>query len=131
MDEFLKQQRLRIIDQSQIEAAVARWSLLQKKVVFTNGCFDLIHPGHIHTLSAAKSFGDVLIIGLNSDASVKRLKGENRPIKNEYSRALLLASLSMVDAVVLFEDEMKSWGGEIQIVPFLDGHSSTALINKT
>jgi len=161
MEVSLKHLSQKILDQSALPAAIARWSLLNKKVVFTNGCFDLIHPGHIHTLSAAKAFGDVLIVGLNSDASVRRLKGEGRPVKNEESRALLLVALTMVDAVVIFEDdtpleliklvqpdvlvkggdyeeekivgykEMNSWNGKVEIVPFLDGHSSTSLINKT
>jgi len=161
MEESLKHLRSKILEGNSLQAELARWSLKNNTVVFTNGCFDLIHPGHIHTLTLAKSFGDKLIVGLNSDASVKRLKGENRPVKDEQSRGLLLASLSMVDVVVLFEEdtpleliksvrpavlvkggdykaeeivgyeEMKTWSGKVEIVPFLEGHSSTSLINKT
>lgn len=133
---------------------------MNKKLIFTNGCFDILHPGHLHTLGAAKAMGDILIVGLNTDASVKRLKGEMRPIKHHASRSQILAALSVVDAVVLFKDdtplalikkikphilvkggdykaedvvgydEMLSWSGEVKIVPFLEGHSSTALIEK-
>ena len=75
------------------------------KVVFTNGCFDILHRGHVEYLSKAADRGDVLVVGLNTDASVKRLKGEGRPVNNEESRALVLASLSFVDAVVLFDED--------------------------
>ena len=75
------------------------------KVVFTNGCFDILHRGHVEYLSKAADMGDVLVVGLNTDASVKRLKGEGRPINDEQARALVLASLSFVDAVVLFDED--------------------------
>ena len=84
---------------------IYQWKFFSKKIVFTNGCFDLLHAGHIHSLNQAAALGDKLIVGLNSDASVKRLKGENRPIQQEQNRALILASLSMVDAVVIFEED--------------------------
>src|SRR6187549_272314 len=80
-----------------------RWRLHNKKIVFTNGVFDILHEGHIASLSEAASFGHVLIVAVNSDASVKRLKGESRPVNHENSRALLLASLVMTDAVILFD----------------------------
>jgi rfaE bifunctional protein nucleotidyltransferase chain/domain len=81
------------------------WKQAGNKVVFTNGCFDLVHRGHIDSLAKAAEFGDRLIIGLNSDVSVKLLKGENRPLIDQQSRAVLLASLLMVDAVILFDEE--------------------------
>ena len=81
------------------------WKLSAKKVVFTNGCFDLVHRGHIDSLAKAAALGDRLIVGLNSDVSVKLLKGKNRPLIDQKSRAILLASLIMVDAVVLFNEE--------------------------
>jgi len=135
------------------------WKKEGKKVVFTNGVFDLLHKGHIFSLSQAAKQGDVLIIGLNADSSVKRLKGENRPINDQDARALLLASLILVDAVVIFEEdtplklitsvlpdvlvkggdytvdeiagakEVIANGGKVVINPILDGFSTTAIIN--
>ncbi len=137
-----------------------RWRLLNKKIVFTNGVFDILHEGHIASLSEAGGYGHILIVGLNADASVKRLKGESRPINAETSRALLLASLVMVDAVILFEEdtplnlvttilpdvlvkggdytldqivgakEVLANGGEVKINPILDGFSTTGIIEK-
>lgn len=137
-----------------------RWRLLNKKVVFTNGCFDILHRGHIEILSQAAASGDVLIVGINSDASVKRLKGNDRPVNDESFRALMLASLTIIDAVVLFEEdtplnlinliqpdvllkggdyaieqivgaeEVIKNGGEVKIVPFVKGYSTTTLIQK-
>ena len=131
-----------------------------KKIVFTNGCFDLIHQGHVDYLAKASDLGDVLIIGLNTDASVQRIKGKNRPVQDEYSRALILASFSFVDAVVYFNDDnpyeliktiqpdvlvkgsdykaedivgydiVKAKGGEIITMDYLPGFSTTALIEK-
>ncbi|HMU10303.1 MAG TPA: D-glycero-beta-D-manno-heptose 1-phosphate adenylyltransferase [Ferruginibacter sp.] len=139
---------------------VKRWRLHNKKIVFTNGVFDILHEGHIASLSEAASFGHVLIVGVNTDASVKRLKGESRPVNNENSRALLLASLLMTDAVILFEEdtplnliatilpdvlvkggdytidqivgakEVMANGGEVKIVPILEGFSTTSIIQK-
>lgn len=82
-----------------------QWKQAGDTVVFTNGCFDLVHCGHIDSLAKAAALGDRLIVGLNSDVSVKLLKGENRPLIDQQSRAILLASLLMVDAVILFDDE--------------------------
>ena len=84
---------------------LSRWRFLQKKIVFTNGCFDLLHAGHVDYLVKASQLGDMLAIGLNSDASVKGLKGANRPINDLKARALVLAALGMVDAVIIFDDE--------------------------
>jgi rfaE bifunctional protein nucleotidyltransferase chain/domain len=82
-----------------------KWKQAGDVVVFTNGCFDLVHRGHIDSLAKAAALGDRLIVGLNSDVSVKLLKGENRPLVDQQSRSILLASLLMVDAVILFDDE--------------------------
>ena len=84
---------------------VARWKFFKKQVAFTNGCFDILHEGHIFSLSQAAKEGDVLIVGVNSDASTKRLKGPSRPINSEHSRSQILASLFIVDAVVIFEED--------------------------
>src|SRR6476469_10243769 len=92
-------------DQDSIQQQVARWRLLVKKLVFTNGCFDILHTGHIASLMEAAQHGDVLIVGVNADSSVKTLKGPERPLNNEESRALLLASLAVVDAVIIFPED--------------------------
>lgn len=81
------------------------WRFKNQKIVFTNGCFDILHQGHIHLLSTAADFGNKLIIGLNTDDSVKRLKGNNRPLQDEKSRMFVIASLHFVDAVILFEED--------------------------
>lgn len=139
----------------------AQWRLLSKKIAFTNGVFDILHPGHIFSLSQAAKEADYLIVGLNADASVKKLKGDNRPVNNQESRALILASLLMVDAVVLFEEETPlelintlmpdvlikggdysveqiagakeviANGGRVVINPLLAGFSTTAIIEKS
>ena len=135
-----------------------QWKKEGKKIVFTNGVFDLLHRGHIFSLTQAAKEGDILVIGLNSDTSVKRLKGDSRPINDQDARALLLAALTMVDAVVIFEEdtplklitsilpdvlvkggdytvdeiagakEVIANGGKIVINPILDGFSTTAII---
>lgn len=132
----------------------------QQKIIFTNGCFDLLHPGHIDYLENAKTLGDILIIGVNSDTSVKRLKGTSRPINSQEHRALILAALQCVDYVVFFEEdtpinlitqikpsilvkggdyridqivgakEVKGNGGIVKSLAFLAGYSSTAIIDK-
>lgn len=139
---------------------VKRWRLLSKKIVFTNGVFDILHDGHIASLTEAALHADVLIVGVNSDASVKRLKGESRPVNNENSRALLLASMLMTDAIVIFEEdtplnlitailpdvlvkggdytidqivgakEVIANGGNVVIAPILEGFSSTSIIER-
>lgn len=142
-----------------ITQKAGQWKKEGRKIVFTNGVFDLLHKGHIFSLSQAAKQGDILIIGLNSDSSVKKLKGDSRPINDQDARALLLAALGMVDAVVFFEEdtpirlitailpdilvkggdytldeiagakEVIANGGKIVINPILDGFSTTAIIN--
>lgn len=138
-----------------------RWRRGQPgRVVFTNGVFDLIHPGHIDVLSAARARGDSLLVGLNTDASVQRLKGPGRPVRTESERAYVLAALEMVDAVVLFDDdtplnlvvalepdvivkggdytvetivgaqEVMARGGEVVVIPLTPGQSTTSIIEK-
>ena len=136
------------------------WQFQGKKIVFTNGCFDILHLGHIDYLSKAKDLGDLLVIGLNTDASVGRLKGENRPIQDEVSRAMVLASLGFVDAVVFFGEDtpynlikttqpdilvkgadykpedivgydiITKKGGEVVTISFLPGYSTSAIESK-
>jgi D-beta-D-heptose 7-phosphate kinase/D-beta-D-heptose 1-phosphate adenosyltransferase len=129
-----------------------------KKIVFTNGCFDLIHVGHVRYLKEAKSQGDILVVGLNTDASVKRLKGASRPLQTEAERAEILAAFDMVDCTVLFDEDtpeklieklrpdvlvkggdwpidkivgskfVMSYGGQVKSLQFVDGHSTSAII---
>jgi D-beta-D-heptose 7-phosphate kinase/D-beta-D-heptose 1-phosphate adenosyltransferase len=150
----------KIYSRSQLITELQRWRLKNKKIVFTNGVFDILHEGHISSLSDAAAYGDILIVGINSDTSVKRLKGESRPVNNEQSRALLLASLLMTDAVILFEEdtpldlitavmpdtlviggdytveqiagakEVIANGGDVKIVPILEGFSTTGIIQR-
>lgn len=131
-----------------------------KKIVFTNGCFDILHRGHVAYLEEAKKLGDLLVIGLNSDASVKRLKGEERPINNEVDRQFVMSRLKSVDFVEIFPEdtplnliskikpqvlvkggdwkidqivggkEVVSWGGDVFSLNFVNGYSTTSLINK-
>jgi len=130
------------------------------RAVFTNGVFDLLHPGHVDLLTAARNRGDALIVGLNTDASVKRLKGPSRPVRNEIDRAYVLAALEAVDCVVLFDQdtplelvlklkpdvivkggdynestivgarEVVAWGGEVAVIPLTPGQSTTTIIEK-
>ena len=141
---------------SDIEKIVQDLKAQNKKIVFTNGCFDILHIGHIKYLQKAKTLGDVLIVGLNSNESVKRLKGESRPINDEYDRAYLLASLEVVDFVVIFEEDTpyelikkiepdvlvkgKDYEGkkvvgsdivkEVKLIDFVEGRSTTAIIER-
>jgi len=157
MKEYLKH---KLISEEDLDRTISRWRFEKHKIVFTNGCFDLIHQGHIDYLAKARSLGDKMIIGLNSDSSVKELKGESRPLKDELSRSLILASLFFVDAVILFSentpfelinrikpdilvkgadydvseivgaDVVLKNGGEVKTIPFLEGYSTTKIIEK-
>jgi rfaE bifunctional protein nucleotidyltransferase chain/domain len=95
----------KILDREQLRRACVVWNFKDMKVVFTNGCFDILHLGHIEYLAKAANLGNVLVIGMNSDLSVHRIKGDSRPINDEYSRSMVLASLEFVTAVVLFDEE--------------------------
>jgi D-beta-D-heptose 7-phosphate kinase/D-beta-D-heptose 1-phosphate adenosyltransferase len=123
---------------------VAAWRTKGLKVGFTNGCFDLLHPGHVSLLAQARAQCDRLVVGLNSDASVKRLKGATRPIQTETARAVVLASLSHVDAVVLFgeatplslvetvvgADVVQRYGGRVHLAKLSPGHSTTNMVAR-
>lgn len=143
-----------LVEQSKI------WRGKGEKIVFTNGCFDLIHLGHIEILARSSDFGDKLIIGVNSDLSIKKLKGENRPIIEESSRIKQLSALEFVDAVVLFDEDtplklietikpdvitkggdytaknivgnevVSQKNGEVIIIPLTQGYSTTSILNK-
>ena len=150
----------KIFDRAVLGNRVAMWRFLNNKIVFTNGCFDILHRGHIEYLSLARDKGAVLIIGLNSDASVKRIKGEGRPVQDEMTRALVLASLRFVDAVMLFDEDtpyelikfvqpdvlvkgadytedtivgadiVKANGGEVVTIPIVEGYSTSLILNS-
>ncbi len=136
------------------------WRSRGKRVVFTNGCFDLLHPGHIAYLTEAKALGDVLVVGLNSDASVRRLKGPKRPLLSQEERRTMLLALRMVDDVAIFDEDtpnaliaalkpdihvkggdynvddlpetavVRAYGGEVKILKFLDGFSTSGIIER-
>lgn len=150
----------KILTYDNLECSLALWRFKNYKIVFTNGCFDIIHHGHIEYLSKAADLGNILIIGLNTDDSVKRLKGQNRPVQDENSRAIILASLSFVNAVILFDEDtpyklinlvqpdvlvkggdykptdivgydiVTSKGGKVITIDFKQGYSSTSVIEK-
>jgi D-glycero-beta-D-manno-heptose 1-phosphate adenylyltransferase len=150
----------KIFDLSGLQHQLSRWRLLGKTVAFTNGCFDIVHQGHIASLSDAAREADFLVVGLNSDASTRRLKGENRPINDQHARATVMATLLMVDAVILFEEdtplnlinairpdvlvkggdytleqivgakEVIETGGRVVINPIVPGFSTTGIIEK-
>ncbi|HTS43233.1 MAG TPA: D-glycero-beta-D-manno-heptose 1-phosphate adenylyltransferase [Puia sp.] len=143
-----------------LQLEVNRWRLFKKTIAFTNGIFDILHEGHIASLSQAASEADYLVVGVNSDASVKRLKGTDRPINGQQSRAIILASLLMVDVVIIFEEdtplelikmimpdvlvkggdytldeivgakEVMANGGKVVINPLVEGFSTTGIIEK-
>lgn len=127
-----------------------------KKIVFTNGCFDILHRGHVEYLQKAKELGDLLVLGLNSDSSVKRLKGESRPINNEKDRAIILSALECVDYIIIFNEDTpleliknlkpdilvkggdykienvvgREYAKETMIIDFVDGYSTTKIIKN-
>lgn len=150
----------KIFDRAVLSNRVAMWRFQMRKIVFTNGCFDILHRGHIEYLSKARDLGDVLIVGLNTDASVRRIKGEGRPVQDEASRALVIASLRFVEAVILFDEDtpydlislvkpdvlvkggdyteetivgadiVKEGGGEVVTIPLVEGYSTSGLLKS-
>ena len=150
----------KISDLPKLKVTMAGWQSEGKKIVFTNGVFDLLHIGHITYMAKAAELGDKLVIGLNSDSSVKRIKGEDRPVNDQNSRAALLAALFFVDAIVVFEEdtpinvitalmpdilvkgadysidnivgakEVTANGGQVKTIDFVEGYSSTSIIQK-
>ena len=150
----------KIKTQKQIEVIAKRLKVQSKKIVFTNGCFDILHRGHVEYLEKAKAAGDVLVVGLNTDKSVKCIKGPDRPVNKEVDRAVVLSGLSAVDYIVLFNEDtplnlikavkpqvlvkggdwksedivgsdiVKASGGKVISIPFVKGYSTTKLLNK-
>lgn len=150
----------KIITVNELKFLKGYWKFKDIKVVFTNGCFDILHKGHIEYLAKASGLGDILVVGLNTDNSIIKIKGPSRPLQDESSRALTLASLQFVNYVILFDDEtpyelikkinpdilvkgsdykkedivgyeiVKKKGGEIVTIDFTKGYSTTSIINK-
>lgn len=158
--EKLEISRNKILEGREVERTLALWRFHNEKIVFSNGCFDIIHPGHIEYLSKARDLGTKLIIGLNTDTSVRRLKGEQRPIIEERRRAEMLAAMHFIDAIVLFDNDtpydliklvqpdilvkgsdynpedivgydiVTAKGGTVETIELVDGFSTTEMIRK-
>ena len=152
--------RNKIPDLKKLETLLYRWRFISQKIVFTNGCFDLLHVGHVRYLNQAKSLGDILVVAVNSDESVKGLKGPTRPVQNQNDRAEILGQLKSVDFTIIFSestpekliqnirpdvlvkggdwaiseiiggDFVSSYGGIVKSLAFIDGKSTTRLIEK-
>jgi rfaE bifunctional protein nucleotidyltransferase chain/domain len=152
--------RQKVKDLQAIKKVIHRLKGKERKIVFTNGCFDILHPGHTRYLWAARQLGDYLVVAVNSDRSVKAVKGEGRPIMPAEERSELLAALSFVDGVVIFDEDnplkviqailpdvlvkggdwpvnkiigadvVKGAGGEVKRIPFVSGYSTTGIIGK-
>ena len=150
----------KLISREEAESLLTPEFRKKKRIIFTNGCFDLLHRGHIYYLSSARELGDLLIVGLNSDRSVSRLKGEGRPFNDQTARAEVLGAPGMVDYIILFEedtplnlfntlrpdvlvkggdyikeeivgyDEVTSKGGDVVIIPLLEGYSTTSILDR-
>jgi D-beta-D-heptose 7-phosphate kinase/D-beta-D-heptose 1-phosphate adenosyltransferase len=150
----------KIFSRDELTRQVNRWKLLGKKIVFTNGCFDILHSGHLEVLSKAAEAGNILVVGLNSNESVSRLKGPHRPVNSEAFRTLMMASLQIVDAVSVFTEDtplelisailpdvlvkggdytpetivgadlVTRHGGTVLVVPIVQGYSTTGIIER-
>lgn len=159
MDSLVAYKHKIINSQVELNKLLARWRLKDEHIVFTNGCFDVLHLGHFHTLAAAKNCGTKLIVGLNTDSSIKRLKGENRPMFNQQTRLYQLMGLVYVNAIMLFEEDtplnlikkikpntlvkggdykvadivgsdfLKSYEGQVKIIPYLKNFSTSKILN--
>jgi len=150
----------KLLSLPELQDLISQWRATGQRIVFTNGCFDLMHPGHVEYLEAARAQGDRLVIGLNSDRSVRALKGERRPILPEAARARLLAALAAVDAVVIFDEDtpadliaqlrpdvlakgadyqahevvgadfVQSYGGRVALIEFVEGYSTSEIVRR-
>ena len=150
----------KIISLDEIDILIHSWRKELRKLVFTNGCFDILHSGHVRYLQTAAGFGDILILGLNSDSSIRKLKGSRRPIMNQDDRAYLLSAIGVIDCIVIFDEEtpaklikiinpdvlvkggdyisadvvgndiVKKNGGCVKIVPYVEGKSTSGIINS-
>jgi len=150
----------RVFDRASLARECNVWRATQKKIVFTNGCFDILHRGHLDLLARAADLGNILVVGLNSDDSVRRLKGPERPVTSQQDRIFQVASLLCVDAVCLFDEDtpeqmihevrpdvlvkggdytietivgadfVQRLGGHVSVIPFVDGYSSSSIIQR-
>ncbi len=150
----------KIFDWNELANQCQKWQHQGEKIVFTNGCFDIIHYGHLHYLAEAKSLGSRLVVGMNSSDSISRLKGKHRPIQDDKTRKFMMASLQFVDAITIFEEDtplalikiirpdilvkggdwtpdqivgadiVLGYGGEVRSLPFIEGYSTTAIETK-
>ena len=150
----------KIVDMPTLQSRLNHWRAVGGRIVFTNGCFDILHRGHVELLAQCRDYGDYVVLGLNSDTSVKKFKGDKRPLNDQQSRAIVLAALSFVDAVIIFNEDtplellteikpdilvkggdykadeivgadlIRQNGGEVRIVPLVEGYSTTAVVNK-
>jgi D-beta-D-heptose 7-phosphate kinase/D-beta-D-heptose 1-phosphate adenosyltransferase len=150
----------KVLAREELASRAASWRMAGKRIVFTNGCYDLLHAGHLSLLHSAARLGDVLVLAINSDASVRRLKGPERPLVTEAERAALLAALACVDAVTIFDEDtplealqsvkphvlvkgadyraeqvvgkefVESYGGKVALVPLLPAKSTSALVER-
>jgi D-beta-D-heptose 7-phosphate kinase / D-beta-D-heptose 1-phosphate adenosyltransferase len=150
----------KVVELDSLIARLRQWRAAGDRIVFTNGCFDVLHIGHVTLLEGCHRFGDKVIVGLNSDASVKKLKGRGRPVFSERERALMVAALEATDAIVIFSedtpielirrirpdvvvkggdyvpsvvvgfDDVKEWGGRVEIIRMVDGFSTTRILQK-
>lgn len=151
----------KIMARAELQRRIMVWRLKNSRIVFTNGCFDLLHLGHVDYLERARALGDRLVVGVNSDASVRRLqKGTERPLQNEEARSRIIAALEFVDGVCIFDEdtplelieafrpdvlvkgddysidrivganEVIGWGGKVETIPLVQGHSTTNIVNK-
>jgi rfaE bifunctional protein nucleotidyltransferase chain/domain len=157
----IKTVKNKIFSPEALQRQLALWRFIDKKLVFTNGCFDILHLGHIELLAKAREAGDILIVGINSDESVHRLKGPNRPVNSQHARSFTMASLVFVDAVIIFEEDtpfnliklvqpdvlvkgkdydgkdivgsdiVRARGGEVLTIELTKGYSTTHTIEKT
>jgi rfaE bifunctional protein nucleotidyltransferase chain/domain len=151
---------LKLMSRDELQKQSNRWKLQGRKIVFTNGCFDILHKGHLELLTQAAALGDILVVGVNADLSVRKLKGDERPVNDESFRSLMLASLAIVDAVCIFPEDtpleliqsimpdiivkggdydpssvvgaedVVKNGGEVKIIPLVTGYSTSGLIRK-
>ncbi|MBM3435493.1 MAG: D-glycero-beta-D-manno-heptose 1-phosphate adenylyltransferase [Bacteroidetes bacterium] len=152
--------RSKIFELNDIKKQICIWKFFGKKIVFTNGCFDILHLGHLDYLSQAKSLGNILIIGLNTDNSIMRIKGKGRPVTDQNSRSQILTALRFVDAVIFFDEDtpynlikeikpdilvkgsdyqnreivgadiVEEYGGGVTTIDFLEGYSTSSIIEK-
>jgi len=150
----------KIISLEEIGSRIRSWRKESRKLVFTNGCFDILHSGHVRYLQTAASFGDILLLGLNSDSSVRKLKGPRRPIMTQADRAYLLSAIEAIDCIVIFDEDtparliqtvrpdvlvkggdylpeevvgyntVKENGGYVRIVPYVEGKSTSRIVNS-